>query len=240
MFRSRPPTVLLWFLALLLLAAGALAFGPSGQASPPAALLSPPNLPPTPTLDPPPDAVLASVPLAALRFDSAESLRALQFNDPPANWLITQASLQQAGTGPARDYAVRDSFALLQAPLPADLTLQLTAYNERAAVADLLLRADADSFYRYRVLADSYAEPAHRLELVQAGTVTLLAEADAPGLSQYRWHMLSFSISGDLLLASFDGREILRARDDTLPTGQAGFGSLAIGGVRFGSLEVLR
>jgi hypothetical protein len=231
---------LLWFLTLLLLAGGALTFGPSGQARSPAALLDPPDLPPTPTVEPPPDTVLASVPLAALRFDAAESLAAFQFNEPQANWLITEAGLQQAGFGPAHDYAARDSFALLQADLPADLSLQLTAYNERAAVADVLLRAGADSFYRYRVLADSYAEPAHRLELVQAGTVTLLAEVDAPGLRQYRWHTLSFAVAGDLLLAHFDGREVLRTHDATLSDGQAGFGSLAIGGVRFGSLEVLR
>lgn len=238
MQRSRLPAVLTLVLVIGLLGAGLLSLSAASQAQSSAPLLAMPDLPPTPTPAPAPSAALSAHPLLALRFDSAAALSALQFSDPAAHWQIDAASLKQAGYGPTYSFATRDTYALLEHTLPADATVSLTAYNERSAVADLVLRAGPAGFYRYRVLADSYAAPAHRIELVQPDSVTVLASVDGPGLLQYNWHTLSFSVAGDLLVAQFDGREVARARDATLLHGQAGFGSMAIGGVRFGSLEV--
>ncbi len=239
MFKSRLSLIFGVFLSGALLIGLLITLSSSGQAQDQAPILEMPDLPPTPTPAAPPAVGLSANPLTTLRFDSPTALDRLRFSDPEAVWQIEDATLNQEGVGRLRDHQIRDAFALLDADIPADATIVLSAYNERSGVADVLARAGTGGYYRYRVLADSYAGTHHRLELVQGEQVTLLAESPAPGLLQYQWHTLTLHIAADQLVASFDGTEMLRASDNTLSAGQAGLGSLAIGGIRFGSLEVL-
>ncbi len=239
MFKSRLSLMIGLFLGSALLIGLLFTLSSPGQAQDQPPILEMPDLPPTPTPAAPPSAELSANPLAAIDFDATSALDQLRFSDPEALWLIEDGALNQEGVGKQRAHELRDVFGLLDADIPANGRVVLSAYNERSGVADVLARASTAGFYRYRVLADSYTGTHHRLELVQGDQVTLLAESNAPGLIQYQWHTLTLEMEADQLVASFDGTEMLRASDSTLSAGDAGLGSMAIGGIRFGSLEVL-
>ena len=96
------------------------------------------------------------------------------------------------------------------------------------------------SYYRYRILKDSYeATPKQVLEKVEGGVATTLAEQVGPGFAEREWHVLALTVAGGRLTVTLDGQVVAEAEDPApLSAGRAGVYTRAMGGILFDDFSV--
>jgi glycosyl hydrolase family 59 (putative galactocerebrosidase) len=235
-------------LSLLLIVLLGLDTSRGGRAEQAAPLLSYPDLTPTITIAPPPAAgpSIAGARLAAESFDSPAALTHWQIVDPAglpredhANWNIQDGALVQDGAGAAHDPNTHETMALLGDPGWTDYTVSAKVYDQQNVTFGLVARRQNNSFYRYRIIADSFSgTPKQVLEKVMNGVATPLATHDAPGYTQRQWHIVALTVAGASIRVTLDGTLVAETTDASLASGQAGLYTRAIGGIRFDDVVI--
>ena len=251
MRRYSLPTIAGGALALLIVAALGLALwqAPRGVAQEQQPLLEYPEYPPTPTVgaNPTAPASLQGAPLAQASFADPAALSDWEFVDltfvlaeSRALWELLDGRLAQANTAAAGNPSTHETAALSGSQEWSDYTVQASFYDLTNGTAGLLARYSGEnpqtaSYYRYRILKDSYeATPKQVLEKVEGGVATTLAEQVGPGFSEREWHLLALSVVGSRLTVRLDGEVVAEAEDPApLAAGRAGIYTRAMGGILF-------
>jgi hypothetical protein len=236
---------------LVLLGVLGIGFSQSGQAEEapdPTPILQYPDVPPTPTIATQPTNApsLAGTVLFTDDFSSEDSLADWTFIDlervlpgTQSVWVIQNGRLVQDRTAEARNPSIRETLAVTGATSWTDYTITAEVYDQENATFGLVARRQGDSFYRYRIIADTYeATPKQVLEKVVDGVATPLVEIDAPGYEQRRWYTVSLRVVGSDIQALLDGNVVAEATDTTLTNGQAGLYTRALGGIIFDDVVV--
>jgi hypothetical protein len=241
-----------------LLVAGALGVAlwqaPRGVAQEQQPLLEYPEYPPTPTVGANPTAApgLQAAPLAGSSFDDPAALSDWQLVDfsfvldeSRSNWAVADGRLQQQNTGATRSPSTQETAAITGEAGWSDYTVQVSFYDETNGTAGLVARYSGTSgptasYYRYRILKDSYeATPKQVLEKVEGGVATTLAEQVGPGFTEREWHVLALTVAGGRLTVTLDGAVVAEAEDPApLAAGRAGVYTRAMGGILFDDFAV--
>lgn len=251
MNRYRTSTVLTTVVgALVVVALGvALWQAPQGVAQEQQPLLEYPDYPPTPTVgaNPSAPAALQGVPLAQAEFADAAALSSWEIVDlgfvleeSRSLWEVADGRLTQANTAAAGNPSIQETAALTGSQEWGDYSVQVSFYDQSNGTAGLMARYSGEnpqtaSYYRYRILKDSYeATPKQVLEKVSGGVATTLAEQVGPGFTEREWHVLALSVVGGQLTVTLDGVVVAEAEDPApLPAGRAGIYTRAMGGILF-------
>jgi hypothetical protein len=220
----------------------------SGRAEEGAPILEYPELPPTPTIAPPPAARpnVAGVLLVAERFDSPDALARWEIVDPAdllpedrSIWSVEDGALMQSRTAAAGDPNTYETMALTGDPAWTNYTVSANVYDQNNATFGLIARRQGISFYRYRMIADQFeATPKQILEKVVDGVATPLATRAGPGYARRQWHTIAMTVDGPSIRVTLDGALIAEATDTALASGQAGLYTRALGGIRFDDVTV--
>jgi len=237
--------VLAGFVAVALIAL--FGWNASGRAEEGSPILSYPDFPPTPTIAQPPTSApqVAGVALDSEQFDSLDALTQWEFVDEPdlqpedrGVWLVKDGALVQARTGNAGNPSTEQTMAITGDTKWTDYTVSTKVYDQNNATFGLVARRQGNSFYRYRIIANSYeAKIKQTLEKVVDGVATPLATTEA-GYEQRQWHTVALSVVGPQIRATLDGKVVAEATDSTLASGQAGIYTRALGGIRFDDFRV--
>jgi hypothetical protein len=239
--------------ALVLLVAVALGVAlwqaPQGVAQEQQPILEYPDYPPTPTVgqNPTAPAALQGAPLAQADFADPGALSAWELVDltfvlaeSRALWQVADGRLVQDNTAAAGNPSTHETAALTGSGEWTDYTVQVSFYDLTNGTAGLLARysganPQTASYYRYRILKDSYeATPKQVLEKVEGGVATTLAEQVGPGFSEREWHLLALTVVGSKLTVTLDGTVVAEAEDPApLAAGRAGIYTRAMGGILF-------
>ena len=156
-----------------------------------------------------------------------------------ANWDIQDGALVQDGTGAAHDPNTHETMALMGDPGWTDYTVSAKVYDQQNATFGLVARRQNNSFYRYRIIANSFSgTPKQVLEKVVNGVATPLVAHDAPGYDQRQWHIVALTVAGTSIRVTLDGTLVAETTDASLASGQAGLYTRAIGGIRFDDVVV--
>ncbi len=237
----------------LLVVLGVLAVGlsPRGQAGElpePTSILQYPDRTPTPTVAAQPTQApsLAGVALFADDFATEASLANWTFVDleqvlpgTQSVWIVEDGRLVQNRTAEANNPNTREVLAVTGPTSWTDYTITARVYDQGNATFGLVARRQGDSFYRYRIIADSYeATPKQVLEKVVDGVATPLVTVDAPGYEQRRWYTVSLSVIGSTIQVTLDGNIVAQASDPSLTSGQAGLYTRALGDILFDDVVV--
>lgn len=210
-------------------------------------ILKMPDFPPTPTVPAPPADTLkpSGARLLGDSFTSEAALSRWEFVDQAeipadkANWLIENGQLVQDRTGQDKAPNTSPTMAFTGDPQWSDYTVSVKVYDENNATFGLVARRQGDSFYRFRMNADSYPDtPKVVLEKVVNGVATPLVTSDGPGYTQHQWHTASLTVRGATIQATVDGKVMAEATDSTLSSGQAGLYTLELGYIRFDDVTV--
>ncbi|PDW03730.1 family 16 glycoside hydrolase [Candidatus Viridilinea mediisalina] len=223
-------------------------FQRQGQAQSDSPIFQLPDYTPTPTVPPQPTSapVLAEQLLLKPELDRPEALEAWEFVDvgmmlpeDRSVWKIEEGALHQDRTAAAGNPNTYETMAFIGDPTWSDYTVRMRFHDQGNGNVGLVVRRQAEDFYRLRLLADIYSDtPKIMLERVVDGVVTPLATLDEPGYELRLWNELSLSVSGDQLQASLNGEPILVAEDSTLTNGQAGIFTRAMGKIRFSDVMI--
>jgi hypothetical protein len=239
--------------ALVLLVAAALGVAlwqaPQGVAQEQQPLLEYPDYPPTPTVatNPTAPAALQGAPLAQADFADPAALSEWETVDlsfvlaeSRALWAVADGRLVQDNTAAAGNPSTHETAALTGSGEWADATVQVSFYDQTNGTAGLIARysganPQTASYYRYRILKDSYeATPKQVLEKVEGGVATVLAEQVGPGFVEREWHVLALRVAGGELTVTLDGAVVAEAEDPApLAAGRAGIYTRAMGGILF-------
>jgi hypothetical protein len=256
MKRYRTSTVLTTIVgALVVVALGvALWQAPQGVAQEQQPILEYPDYPPTPTvgLNPTAPASLQGAPLAQADFADPAALSAWELVDltfvlaeSRALWEVADGRLVQANTAAAGNPSTHETAAITGSGEWTDYTVQVSFYDQNNGTAGLLARysganPQTASYYRYRILKDSYeATPKQVLERVEGGVATTLAEQVGPGFVEREWHVLALTVAGGKLTVTLDGTLVAEAEDpQPLSAGRAGIYTRAMGGILFDDFSV--
>jgi hypothetical protein len=256
MKRYRTSTVLSTIVgALVVVALGvALWQAPQGVAQEQQPILEYPDYPPTPTVgsNPTAPASLQGVALAQADFSDPGALSAWEVVDQTfvlaesrALWEVAEGRLLQANTAAAGNPSTHETAAIIGDAGWSDYTVQVSFYDLTNGTAGLLARysganPQTASYYRYRILKDSYeATPKQVLEKVEGGVATTLAEQVGPGFAEREWHVLALSVAGGRLTVRLDGQVVAEAEDPApLAAGRAGIYTRAMGGILFDDFSV--
>jgi hypothetical protein len=237
--------------ALVLLVSLALNFAGfqgQGQAQADTPLFPTPERTPTPTIPPSPTPlpVLADEVLANPDFSDSDALNAWEFVDvgvflaqDRSVWVLDDGALLQNRTAAAGNPNTYETMGFIGSPEWSDYTVSARFYDEGNGNAGLVARRQGESFYRLRMLADTFSDtPKLSLERVVDGVVTPLATHDAPGYTLRTWNDVTLSVQGDQLEATLNGEVILEAEDSALSSGQPGLFTRAMGNIRFSDVIV--
>jgi hypothetical protein len=210
-------------------------------------VLKMPDFPPTPTVPAPPaDASKPSgTRLLGDTFTSEGTLARWEFVDTAqvpadkANWVVENGQLLQDRTGLDKAPNTSPTMAFTGDPQWANYTVSTKVYDENNATFGLVARRQGNSFYRFRMNADSYPDtPKLVLEKVVDGVATPLVTSDGPGYTQHQWHTAALTVRGTAIQATVDGKVVAQATDSTLSSGQAGLYTLELGYIRFDDVTV--
>jgi hypothetical protein len=226
------------------------AFSGQGQAQdeqpilPTIAMTATPTVPPLPTAGP----ALGSSVLVRPAFESAAALASWEFVDVgvPAGfaegrsvWAVADGALVQDRTAAAGNPNFYDTMAFTGEPAWSDYTVSARFYDEGNGNAGLVARRQGDSFYRFRMLADTFSDtPKLVIEKVVDGQVTVLASRPGPGYGLRTWNTMAFTVTGGRLQATLNDTVVLEAEDAALTAGQPGLFTTAMGNIRFGDVVV--
>jgi hypothetical protein len=251
MKRYRTSTVLTTVVgALVVVALGvALWQAPQGVAQEQQPILEYPDYPPTPTVgqNPSAPASLQGTPLAQADFSDPAALSSWELVDlafvleeSRAIWEVAEGRLSQANTAAAGNPSTHETAAITGSQEWTDYSVQVSFYDLTNGTAGLMARYSGEnpqtaSYYRYRILKDSYeATPKQVLERVEGGVATTLVEQVGPGFSEREWHVLALSVLGSKLTVTLDGEVVAEAEDPApLAAGRAGIYTRAMGGILF-------
>lgn len=238
------------FIAVALVAVAVFMNTNPGQAQEEPPLIEYPEMPPTPTMPPVPTTA-AGLAAGNIVYESdfaAESaLNDWQIVDledvlPESRsvWVVEDGMLNQDRTGRVGNPSIQETLALIGESDWTDYTISAKFYDQGNGNAGLVARVQGDSFYRYRVIANFYADtPRQVLEKVEDGVVTTLASVEAPGYDLYSWNTLSLSVNGSTIQAILNGELVAEAEDDSLSSGVAGLYTRAIGKLAFDDVMVV-
>jgi len=220
----------------------------SGRAEEGAPILTYPDITPTATIAPVPPSKpnVAGVPLLSQTFDSANALTGWEILDPAdllptdkSSWEVQDGVLLQDGTGAAHSPNTNEAMAVTGDPSWINYTISMKVYDQENATFGLVARRQGNSFYRYRIIANSLSgTPKQVLEKVVDGVATPLATRESPGYQQREWHTVALKVDGANLSVTLDGAVVAEATDPTLKSGQAGLYTRALGGIRFDDVTV--
>jgi Domain of Unknown Function (DUF1080) len=220
----------------------------SGRAEEGAPILTYPDITPTATIAPMPASKpnVASAPLLSQNFDASSALTGWEILDPAnimpvdkSNWEIQDGVLLQTGTGIGHDPNTNEAMAITGDLSWSNYTISAKVYDQQNATFGLIARRQGNSFYRYRIIANSLSgTPKQVLEKVVDGVATPLITQETPGYEQRQWHTVALSVDGANIRVTLDGAVVAEATDPTLTSGQAGLYTRALGGIRFDDVTV--
>jgi hypothetical protein len=155
-------------------------------------------------------------------------------------WAVEDGMLNQARTANLGNPSPQETLALIDTGELADYTITAKFYDEGNGNAGLVARVQDDSFYRYRLIANFYADtPKQVLEKVEDGVVTALASVEAPGYELYAWNTVSLSVNGSIIQVTLNGELVAEVEDASLSSGAAGLYTRAIGSLAFDDVMVV-
>jgi len=220
----------------------------SGRAEEGPPILTYPDITPTATIAPVPPSKpnVAGATLLSQNFDSSDALTGWEILDPPnsmpadmSSWEVQDGVLLQTGTGAMHDPSTNETMAVTGDRSWANYTISAKVYDQENATFGLTARRQGNSFYRYRIIANSLSgTPKQVLEKVVDGVATPLTTREAPGYDQRKWHTVALSANGANIRVTLDGAVVAEATDPTLTSGQAGLYTRALGGIRFDDVTV--
>src|SRR4029079_11731421 len=136
----------------------------SGRAEEGAPILTYPDITPTATIAPVPPSKpnVAGAQLLSQNFDSANALTGWEILDPAdllptdqSSWEIQDGVLLQDGTGAAHSPNTNEAMAVTGDPSWINYTISMKVYDQENATFGLVARRQGNSFYRYRIIANS-------------------------------------------------------------------------------------
>jgi hypothetical protein len=164
----------------------------------------------------------------------------LRDSDLPPAWEVRDGVFQQAGdvSGNNRD---DEAYYLVGDPAWQDVTVESAILATSGEGPGLVWNVMGDSFYRVQLYPHPpNPAPNARLERVQAGQVTVLAEAPAAyaGYSPDAWQTVRVENQGAHRQVWVNGTLLFDVQDDSLTHGQAGLYAWADSSTRFDNLRV--
>ena len=165
----------------------------------------------------------------------------LRDSDLPPAWEIRDGVFQQAGdvSGNNRD---DEAYYLVGDPAWQDVTVESAILATSGEGAGLVWNVQDAGFYRVQLFPNLPNDaPKARLERVQAGQVTVLAEAPAAAYAGYSpdaWQTVRIENQGARRQVWVNGTLLFDVQDNRLTRGQAGLYAWADSGTRFDNLRV--
>jgi hypothetical protein len=165
----------------------------------------------------------------------------LRDSDLPPAWDVRDGVFQQAGDISGNNRP-DEAYYLVGDAAWQDVTVESAILATSGAGAGLVWNVQGDSFYRVQLFPDlPNNAPKARLERVQAGQVTLLAEAPAAAYAGYApdaWQTVRVENHGAQRQVWVNGTLLFDVQDASLTHGQAGLYAWADSGTRFDNLRV--
>jgi len=165
----------------------------------------------------------------------------LRDSDLPPAWEVRDGVFQQAGDSSGNNRN-DEAYYLVGDPPWQDVTVESAILATSGEGAGLVWNAQDDNFYRVQLFPNLPNDaPKARLERVQAGRVTVLAEAPATAYAGYApdaWQMVRIENHGDRRQVWVNGTLLFDVQDNSLTHGQAGLYAWADSGTRFDNLRV--
>ena len=165
----------------------------------------------------------------------------LRDSDLPPAWAVRDGVFQQAGdmSGNNRD---DEAYYLVGDPAWQDVTVESAILATSGEGAGLVWNVQGDNYYRVQLFPNLPNDaPKARLERVQAGRVTVLAEAPAAAYAGYSpdaWQTVRIENQGARRQVWVNGTLLFDVQDNSLTHGQAGLYAWADSGTRFDNLRV--
>ncbi len=165
----------------------------------------------------------------------------LRDSDLPPAWEIRDGVFQQAGdvSGNTRD---DEAYYLVGDPAWQDVTVESAILATSGEGAGLVWNVQDAGFYRVQLFPNLPNDaPKARLERVQAGQVTVLAEAPAAAYAGYSpdaWQTVRIENQGARRQVWVNGTLLFDVQDNRLTRGQAGLYAWTDSGTRFDNLRV--
>jgi hypothetical protein len=165
----------------------------------------------------------------------------LRDSDLPPAWEIRDGVFQQAGdvSGNNRD---DEAYYLVGDPAWQDVTVESAILATSGEGAGLVWNVQDAGFYRVQLFPNLPNDaPKARLERVQAGQVTVLAEAPPAAYAGYSpdaWQTVRIENQGARRQVWVNGTLLFDVQDNRLTRGQAGLYAWADSGTRFDNLRV--
>ena len=165
----------------------------------------------------------------------------LRDSDLAPAWAVRDGVLVQAGDE-SLNTRNDEAYYLTGAPTWNHLALESAIFATSGEPAGLVWNVQGDNFYRLQLLpALPNAAPKARLELVQAGQVTLLAQAAPAAYAGYSfdgWQQVRVVSSGSHQQVWVNGVALLDVSNSALSAGQVGLYAWADSGTRFDNVRV--
>ncbi len=167
----------------------------------------------------------------------------LRDSDLAPAWTVRDGVLQQSGDE-ALNTRNDEAYYLTGAANWSDLVLDADVFATSGEGAGLVWNVQGDNFYRVQLFpALPNNAPKARLELVQGGQVTVLAEADPAAYAGYPfdgWQQVRVVSSAGHQQVWVNGQALFDVTNSELSSGQVGLYAWADSGTRFDNVRVQR
>jgi Domain of Unknown Function (DUF1080) len=215
---------------------------PNWQPSGPAPA-HPAPLPAAPALPAAAGPVLFQADFAAAAATAAWQAPLLRDSDLAPAWTVRDGVLQQSGDA-TLNTRNDEAYYLTGAANWADVVLDADLFATSGEGAGLVWNVAGDRFYRVQLFpALPNTAPKARLELVEGGKVSVLAQANPAAYAGYPfdgWQQVRVSSSAGRQQVWVNGQALFDVSNNVLSAGQVGLYAWADSGTRFDNVRVQR
>jgi 3-keto-disaccharide hydrolase len=167
----------------------------------------------------------------------------LRDSDLAPAWTVRDGVLQQSGDE-SLNSRNDEAYYLTGAPTWNNVTLESAIFATSGEGAGLVWNVQGDNFYRLQLFpALPNTAPKARLELVQNGQVTVLAQAAPAAYAGYAfdaWQQVRVVSAGGHQQVWVNGQALFDVSNSVLSAGQVGLYAWADSGTRFDNVRVQR